>query len=92
MDLPSRISGKAVAALLLGLASLGSGFLALVTAFDLFLLGVVAGCMLAILFAALARRDMRHSQGVLQGKALAGWGVGLPVGGVCLGFLLLPVT
>jgi hypothetical protein len=89
MSAQPQTSAKARAAFVLGLLSLGSGFLALVSETDFFLLGLF-GCPLAILLGVRGWREVGRSSGRLTGKALAGWGIGLPVGGFCLGFLLLP--
>ena len=87
-----RTSPKAAAALLFGLLSLGCGLLVLLGAPDFLLLGVPLFFGLAIPTGVLGGREVKRSHGQLRGKALAGWGIGLPVGGVCLGFLLLPAV
>ncbi len=92
MTSPVQTSHKAIAAFTLGLLALGSGFLALVSSSDFFLLGVPVFAVLAIVFGIMGRREVKRAPGRLQGKALAGWGMGIPVGGCCLGFLLLPAV
>src|SRR5260370_37616995 len=87
-----QTSSKAVAAFALGLSALGSGFLALVSGSDLFLLGIPAFTVLAIVFGIFGRREVNRAPDRWQGKGLAGWGMGIPMGGLGLGFLLLPAV
>ena len=92
MGAASRTSLQAIASLLMGLLSIACGFLALASQSDLFLLGVVLFWLLAILFGLRSWVAVRRSSGGLRGKGLAGWGMGAPLIGFGLGFLLLPVT
>jgi hypothetical protein len=89
MPFQTRTSRKATAAFVLGLVSLGAGLLAIVSRTDLFLLGLLGG-PLAIVFGVLGLREARRSSGLLTGQALAKWGIGLPIGGLCLGLVFLP--
>jgi len=91
MSRPPQASNKASAAFILGLLSLGSGFLAIWSGTDFILLGLLGG-PLAIIFGILGLQDVGRSSGRLTGKALAGWGIGLPIGGFCLGLVLIPAT
>jgi hypothetical protein len=88
----SQMSKGAVAAFLSGILSLSSGFLAQVTDDDFFLIGIPVFFLLALILGIKGRRAIARNPGQLRGKALAGWGMGLPVGGICLGFLLLPAV
>jgi hypothetical protein len=92
MDPQRQTSPKAALAFAFGLLSLGSGLMALLARSDLFRLGVPVGLVLALTFGILGLREVRGSSGRFTGRALAGWGIGLPVGGMSLGFLLLPAT
>jgi hypothetical protein len=86
------MSGKAVAAFLAGLSSVACGLLTLASGSDLFLLGVVLFGALALGLEISSRIEIKRSPSTLRGKALAGWGMGLPAGGFALGFLVLPAT
>jgi hypothetical protein len=92
MGTPTRTSRKAVAAFVAGLSAVACGLLALLTTSDLFLAGVAASCVLAVLLGWRAWVEVGRSPGTLTGKALAGWGMAVPVAGLVLGFLLLPAT
>jgi len=85
-------SGKAVAAFLAGLLSVACGLLALSSRSDLFLAGVPLFWLLALVLGILSRGEIRRAAGRLDGKSLAGWGMGIPTVGFTLGFLLLPAT
>jgi hypothetical protein len=92
MSAAARANGKAVAAFLAGWLSLACGLLALRPASDPFLLGVVLFWALALLLGLRSRAEIKRARGRLRGRALAGWGMGLPAGGLVLGGLLLPAT
>jgi hypothetical protein len=92
MNVEPRTSRLAVTAFCSGLGALVCGFLALVSDADFFLLGLATGFFLAVACAMAGLWAIRRSDGILAGKGLAKWGIGLPVGGLVLGFLLLPAT
>ena len=87
-----RISTKAAAAFCFGILSLFSGFLTFLSDSDRFLIGVPVFFVLALILGILARREIKRQPGRFAGKGLAGWGMAIPVGGVCLGFFLLPAV
>ncbi|HBI46555.1 MAG TPA: hypothetical protein DDY78_27430 [Planctomycetales bacterium] len=92
MDAPIRTSWAAATALVTGVLSLACGVLAVVTRFDLFLIGVVVFGILTFALGIRGWMAVKRSPAVLRGKALAVWGMLIPVGGFALGFGLLPVT
>jgi hypothetical protein len=92
MGAASRTSGQAAAALLAGLLSVACGVLALASESDLFLLGVVLCWLLALVLGVWSWVAIGRASGRLRGKTLAGWGMGAPLVGFGLGFLLLPAT
>jgi len=92
MNSSVRISTKAAAAFCFGTLSLFSGFLALLSDSDGFLVGVPVFFVLAVILGILGRREIKRQPGRFADKALAGWGMAIPVGGVCLGFFLLPAV
>ncbi len=85
-----RTSKTAVGTFVAGLLCLASGFLALATSSDLFLLGILAFGVLAFVLGITARAQVTRAGGSLRGGALAAWGMLIPAVGVGLGFLLLP--
>ena len=87
-----RTSRTAVAAFLSALLSVACGVLVLASDFDLFLAGVVLFAVLAIVLGIIAWIQVKRASDRLRGKALAGWAIGLPAGGVALGFLLVPAN
>jgi hypothetical protein len=88
----NRISAKAAASFGAGILSLVCGFLAVASSSDLFLIGVPAFFVAAVILGMLGRRDIRRAPANLRGKALAAWGMAIPVGGIGLGFFLLPAV
>jgi lysylphosphatidylglycerol synthetase-like protein (DUF2156 family) len=92
MPASTRTSGKAVLTLVFGLSSLVCGFLALVAENDLLLVAVVLFAIAAVVLGVLSRLEIKRASGSLRGKALVGWGIGTPVGGFGLAFLILPMT
>jgi hypothetical protein len=85
-------SRKAMVAFLLGVTAIACGFLAIAGQSDLLLLGV-AGCGISALsLGIVALQDVRRNPGALRGAPLAAWGIGLPVAGIGIGFILLPAT
>jgi hypothetical protein len=92
MSQPLRISSAAACSLLFAFASIASGVLTVLTEFDFFLLGIVAFGVLAIGFGIYGIWKVRRNPSHLRGTALAGWGIGLPLAGLVLGFGLLPET
>ncbi len=64
---PSRKSGKAVAALVLGISS-----------YFLWVFGIITA-ILAIIFGAIARKEIRASQGQITGTGMANWGLWLGI-------------
>jgi hypothetical protein len=87
-----RTSRTVAAAFLSALLSLACGVLAVVSESDGFLVGVALFAVLALVLGVLGWVRVGRAPDRLRGKALAGWGIGLPTGGVALGFLLLPAT
>jgi uncharacterized membrane protein HdeD (DUF308 family) len=87
-----RTSRAATAAFVMGVLSLLCGVLAVATRFDLFLIGVVVFGILTFVLGIRGWMAVKRSPAALHGKALAVWGMLIPVGGFALGFLLLPVT
>jgi hypothetical protein len=87
-----RTSKKLLLALILGMLSLGCGILALFSAFDFFLLGIPLFWLAALGAGIVGWREANQSAGQLRGYNLAKWGIGVPVVGACLGFLLMPFT
>ena len=85
-------TSRTAAAFLSGLLSVTCGVLTLTSGSDLFLVGVVFLAVSALVLGILGRRKVKQSPDCLRGNTLAGWGIGLPVGSVILGFLLLPAT
>jgi hypothetical protein len=92
MNPPSQTSGMALAAFTCCLFSLASAVLAIVSRFDLFLIGIPIGLLLSVLCGILGLRDIAKSAGALRGKSLAKWGIALPFAGMGLGFCLLPAV
>jgi hypothetical protein len=90
MSIRPPTSRTCAAALAFGAASLVAGFMALGARDDRLLLAVALCAALALSFAVCGWWAVRRSAGRLRGGALAAWGVGLPAGGFCLAFLLLP--
>ncbi len=85
-----RTSRKCVAAFVLGLTAIVAGFLAVAFRSDAYLL-VLLGCtVFAIALGIQGWREVGRNPHRWQGKGLAAWGVGLPVGSLWLGFILLP--
>jgi hypothetical protein len=82
----------AVVALVAGILALVSGILAVFSRSDLFLVGVVLFGCLAFVFGIVGRIAIMRAGGTLRGKGLAAWGMGTPIAGFVLGFLLLPFT
>jgi uncharacterized membrane protein HdeD (DUF308 family) len=92
MDAAIRTSSAAATAFLMGALSLICGIFAVVTRFDLFLIGVVVFGILTFVLGIRGWIAVRRSPAALRGKALAFWGMLIPIGGFALGFMLLPVT
>ncbi len=90
MGTTTRTSGKAMAAFYAGLLSAACGLLALASRSDLFLLGVVLSAALAFALGVRSWVEIHRAAGALEGKSLAGWGMGIPAGGFALAFLVLP--
>ena len=78
--------------MLAGLLAVACGFLAVLSRSDLFLVGVAVCWLLAIVLGVRGWRAIRRAAGGLRGKTLAGWGMGVPLLGAGLGFILLPAT
>src|SRR5687768_4824835 len=89
MATTTPVSGKA-AACLAGLLSVACGLLALASRSDLFLVGVVLFSVLALVLGAWRWLEIKRASGGLRGQAFVAWGIGIPAGGLALGFLLLP--
>jgi hypothetical protein len=85
-------SGKAMVAFAAGLLSVLCGIIALVGSSDLFLAGVPLFWLLALVLGVWGLAGIRRAAGGLGGSGLACGGIGLPVAGFTLGFLLLPAT
>lgn len=77
---------------LLGVTTFACGFLAIAGRSDLLLLGVASCGVFALVLGIVALRDVRRNPAALGGAPLAAWGIGLPVAGIGLGFILLPMT
>jgi len=92
METAIRTSRMAAAALFMGVLSLACGVLAVATRFDLFLIGVVVFGILTFVLGIRGWIAVKRSPATLRGKALAVWGMLIPIGGFALGFGLLPVT
>jgi hypothetical protein len=92
MIISVRTSKKPLVAFVLGMLSLGCGILALFSSFDLFLLGIPLFWLAALGVGIVVWREAGGNVGHLRGQTLAKWGIGAPVGGACLGFLLMPFT
>lgn len=92
METAAPTSGKAVAAFLAGVTSVVCGVLTLATRSDWFLVGIILFWLLAIVLGVRSRAEIRRADDQLNGKTLAGWGMGVPAVGFALGFLLLPAT
>src|SRR5207253_7729097 len=75
----NRISAKATASFGAGILSLVCGFLAVASSSDLFLIGVPAFFVAAVILGMSGRRDIRREPAKLRGKALAAWGMAFPV-------------
>ena len=56
------------------------------------LLGILFFGILAFVLGISSRMQIKRAEGKLWGAALAGWGMGISVVGLGLGFLLLPAT
>jgi hypothetical protein len=81
-----------MAAFFCGLACLVSGVMALVLTSDLLLLGVAVSFLAALVLGVLALRKAKGHPDRSRVRKLAGWGIGLPIGGLGLAFLLLPTV
>jgi len=92
MSQPLRISPVAASSLGLAFASVASGILTVLSEFDSFLLGVVAFGVMAIGFGIYGIRQVCRNPSEFRGAALAAWGIGLPLAGLFLGFVVLPAT
>ncbi len=90
MSTVTRTSGKAVSTLVLGVSSLVCGYLGLVVENDWFLVAVVVFAALAVVLGVLSRIDIKRASGGLRGKGLVTWGIGTPLCGFGLAFLILP--
>lgn len=88
----TRTSTTAVLALIAGVASLCCGILVLASKSDSYLIGIVLSGALALVLGVYSRIKIWRSNGRLRGKGFATWGMGMPLGGFALGFLLLPGT
>lgn len=85
-----RRSGKAVAALVAGVLGVVSGFAAIASQTDLFLLGVPFFWLVAIALGIVSHIEIGRDPSGLSGRAFATWGMIVPLVGFGLGFLLLP--
>jgi hypothetical protein len=92
MNASPHVSRLATGAFVAGFLSLACGFVALAIDLDLLLLGIPLGFLVALALGISGRRAIQRSEGALTGAKLAAWGIALPLGGACLGFLLLPFT
>ena len=93
MGTARRTYRTATLALVLGMASVACGALALIAESGLFLIGAVLFWLLAVVLGIWSWIAIGRAGGNLRGRALAGWGMAVPtVGGFVLGFGLLPVT
>jgi hypothetical protein len=92
MSHPVRTSSAAASSLLCALASIACGILVILTQFDFLLFGIAGFGVLAIGLGIRGIRQVRRNPGQLTGAALAKWGIGLPLAGLVLGFVLLPAT
>ena len=72
--------------------SLACGVLALFGSEDRLLAGVPLFWLLALILGIGALADIKRAAGGLGGSGLAGGGMGVPVAGFAIGFLLLPAT
>jgi hypothetical protein len=88
----ARISPRAVVAFVLGVLSLVSGLLAVAWRSDALLLTVAGFALPALPLAILAWVRIITQPASLRGQAFAGWGVGLSLCGLALGFLGLPAA
>jgi hypothetical protein len=88
----TRTSRIAATAFLSALLSVASGVLAVAIESDAFLLGVVFFAVLAVVLGICGLIQISRVPEPPRGKGLACWGIGLPAGGVALGFLLLPAN
>jgi hypothetical protein len=89
-DETGRTSWVCVFTFIAGLLTVGCAVLALGSASDLFLIGVVAFTVLTVVLGIYSWQKISSAAGRLRGKRLSGWGMGMPVCGFGLGFLLLP--
>ncbi len=92
MDTSNRVSLAAVLALVAGILAVVCGIMALASNSDWYLAGIGLWLLLSIVFGVYSWVRINRSEGRLQGKGVAFLGMGLPVGGFALGFLLLPQT
>jgi len=90
MATAARTSFMSVLTVLAGLSSLVCGFLSLMSDSDSFLLRVVLFFALSMLCGLLSWVGINRAGGRLHGKGFAACGMGMPLGGFALGFLLLP--
>jgi hypothetical protein len=85
---PTRTSRKAIASLLLGIATLIVGFwTAGSRSLPVFVLTILI-CLIALILGILGRREVIKNESDLQGKGLAGCGIGMSIAGPILGLVL----
>jgi hypothetical protein len=92
MDTSSRVSLAAVLALIAGIFAVVFGIMALASNSDWYLAGIALSLLISFVSGIYGCVTISGSEGRLQGKGVALLGMGLPVGGFVLGFLLLPQT
>jgi hypothetical protein len=83
----ATFSVKAITSFLLGGLAVGAGLVAVALDLPTLMVVMLASIVLSVLLGALARRQVRQSEGRLRGAGLARWGIGLGVVGI--GFALL---
>jgi hypothetical protein len=88
MATPTRFSGKAMVSLFLGIAALILGiWTAGSRSLPVFALSILVG-LIALILAIVSRREVFKSDFELQGKGMAGWGMGMSIAGPILGVAL----
>jgi hypothetical protein len=83
-----RTSRKAIASLLLGIATLIGGlWTAGSQSLPVFVLTIIF-CLIALILGILGRREVTRSESELYGKGMAGCGIGMSIAGPILGLVL----
>jgi len=83
-----RTNRKAIASLILGIATLILGFWTAGSRSLPFFVSSILVCLIALILGIVTRRDIAKSRVELYGKGLAGWGIGMSIAGPALGVAL----